>query len=712
MATLEKIRRRAGILVMTVIGLAMLGFILGDFNIRPSTKVAEINGTSYGIEDYRAEQQTLMNFYKMNYGQNLDAQLEQQIEDETWRRMVRNSVMDESYARLGIKVSNDELKAMVAGDQAAGMGAPGAAAFSEPHPIVRQMFSNPETGEFNRFIMMNYFNSLDQEQYAQERERWIFIENEIVEERRNQKYITLISKGLRPSQLEVRDHHMATGKRVDFSYVAKNFTSIPDEEISISEADLKNYYRENIEAYATDESRTIEYVVFEVVPSETDDANAKLWTVQTKNEFGRIENNNLVSYVNGISDQPFDPVYYSETELDPILRDSLLPMPVGEVFGPYYQEEAYKLSRVKEEQMRPDSVRARHILIGYSAIGDIQRAEEIADSLMNVIENGGDFNALAMEYSSDESNRAIGGDLGWFSEGVMETPFNNACFSNNTGDLVKAETRFGVHIIRIENQSQPVQKYQVATIVHSVIPSNQTDQEYYNRAVKFRGKATNVEKFEEQAKEYGLDPRIVPDISKDQRTIPGLGNPVQIIGWTYNAEEGDISTIFEVEDQYIVAALTEVKEDGYSDFEDVRAEVELAVKKQKKGEAIAAAMQEDMESVNDLAGFASAQGLEINEASQVQFANTFVSGIGMEPFIVGAAMNLPLETLAGPYIGENSVFVLSVTNREEPDPDANLKPVENRLDFTLQSRTTREAYNAMLEEANIEDNRLEVFYGR
>ena len=63
---------------MGVIGLAMLGFILGDFNIRPSTKLAEINGVSYGIEDYRAEQQTLLNFYKMNYGDNLDQQLEQQ----------------------------------------------------------------------------------------------------------------------------------------------------------------------------------------------------------------------------------------------------------------------------------------------------------------------------------------------------------------------------------------------------------------------------------------------------------------------------------------------------------------------------------------------------------------------------------------------------------------------------------------------------------
>jgi peptidyl-prolyl cis-trans isomerase D len=711
MATLEKIRRRAGILVMGVIGLAMLGFILGDFNIRPSTKVAEINGKTYGVEDYRSEQQVLLNFYKMNYGENLDPQLEQQVEDETWRRMVRNSVMGNTYNKLGIEVSDDELKAMVAGDQTSGMGG-NVAAFNEPHPIVRQMFSNPETGEFNRYIMINYFNSLDREEYAQEKERWRFIENEIVDERMNQKYITLLSKGLRPSSLDVKDYYTENGKKVDFSYVAKNFATVPDEDIKISEADLKDYYKKNIEHYKSKESRTIEYVVFDVVASELDDANSKLWTRQTKNEFSRMGSDKTVSYINSVSDEPFDTKFYNMSELNPLLKDSLLSMSVGSIFGPYYEDEAYKLSKINKIENRPDSVRARHILIGYSIVGDMKRAEEIADSLKLVIENGGNFNALAGEYSADESNRTIGGDLGWFKEGQMETPFNNACFENKTGDIVKATTRYGVHIIRIENQSRAVEKVQIATIVHSVFPSNETDQEYYNRAVKFRGKATNLAKFEEQSKEYGLDPRIVPDIQKDQRTIPGLGNPINIIGWAFNAELNDVSTIFEIDDQYIVVALTKVNEDGYADFESVRTEIEIAVQKQKKGEIIVASMKDVLKNSSDLESFASAQNLEINEASQVLYANTYVTGIGLEPFIVGASMELPLETLAGPYIGENSVFVLSVTNREEADISADMSTAKNRLNFSLQSRSTYEAYNAMLEKAEIEDNRLKVFYGR
>lgn len=695
---------------MAAIGVAMIGFIFTDFNIKPSNEVAEINGNSYSIEDYRQEQNTLINFYKMNYGENLDPQLEQQIENETWRRMIRKSVMGKSYKQLGIEVSTDELKAMVVGDQS-GTGN-STAPFSEPHPIVRQMFSNPETGEFNLFIMRNYFNSLDREEYAEERERWRFIENEIMEERMNQKYITLINKGLRPNSLDINDYKTENDKRVDFNYIAKNFSDIPDDEISFTEADLKSYYRDNIESYKSDEARTIEYVTFDVLPSEEDDANAELWTIQTKDEFRRTDNEDLVSYVNSVSDVPFDNMYYNFNEIQPILKDSLLTMPHGSIFGPYYENDAYKLSRISDTDLRPDSVRARHILIGYSIVGDIQRAEEIADSLFTVIENGGNFNAIAREYSADESNRNIGGDLGWFTEGTMEQTFNNACFENKSGDLVTATTRYGVHIIRIESQSRPVRKYQVATVVHRVIPSNETDQEIYNRAVKFRGKSTNLSKFEEQAREYGLDPRIVPDISKDQRTIAGLENPVNIIGWAYNAEEGDISNIFSINDRYIVAALTDVKEQGYEDFESVRTEIELAVKKQKKGEVIKERLAEKMENTGDLTALASSENLQVKEASQVQYANAYVTGIGMEPYIVGASMHLPPETMSGPYIGENSVFVISVTNREQGTNTARTASIKMRLNNAIQSRTGYEAYNTMMENADIEDNRLEVFYGR
>jgi len=717
MATLQRIRNRAGLLVAVVIGLALLAFILGDMMgsgspaVGGKRTVAEINGKGIPVSEYLVHEKSLREFYQLNSGgQSLDAETESQIQQETWRRLVRQTIMHRSYEKLGITVSTDELKTMVTGDQAMGLG--GNPELSQPHPIIQQMFTNPETGQLNRAVMTNYFNALDNPQFAQEKKRWLFIEQEIIEEKMNQKYFNLVKKGFQPSSLDVKDYVEETGKSVDFAYLSQPFSTIPDEEITFTESDLKQYYRENREAYKQEASRTFQYVVFEVEPSESDIESARFWTSQTKAEFGHVSGEELPRYVNGVSDEPFDPRFYTYEDIPEIIRDSVFYASPDQVFGPYRDEGAFKLSRAHNIQMRPDSVRARHILLSPQSVGSREELENLADSLVGVIERGGNFNQIAMEYSADESNRAIGGDLGWFTEGAMVTAFNNACFENNTGDLVTAETNFGTHIIRIENQSPRVKKMQVATITRNIYPSDETNQDYYNRAVKFRGKATNLEKFTEQAREFGLDPRFAPNVTRDQQSIPGIEDPIRIIKWAYDAETGEVSNIFsQGDEQYIVAVLTEAREEGYADLEDMRGEIELAVKKQKKAEKIAADLQARLAGVSDLTQFGIENDENVGEATQVKFTNTYISGVGLEPFIVGAAMYLPVEQVSDPLIGESGVFVLSVTNRTEPPVVEELDPaVESRLKYSLESRSNFEAYNALLDAANVRDNRLDIFY--
>jgi len=716
MATLQNIRNKAGLLVAVVIGLALFAFILGDMmgggGSRSSRNVAEIAGKSIDAQDYMNREKLLRDFYEMNAGgQNLDAELERQIQAETWRRLVRETIMETSYQKLGIGVSADELKTMVTGDQT--MGIAGNPTVSEPHPIIRQMFSNPETGQLNRAVMTNYFNALDNPQFAQEKKRWLFIENEIVSEKMNEKYFSMVKKGFQPSSLDLKDHAAENGKSVDFTYVSKSFSDITDEEITFTEADLKAYYKKNKESYQQKASRTFQYVVFEVEPSETDVESARYWTSQVEAEFSRTLASNIPHYVNGTSDEPFDVRYYSYDELPEIIKDSVYNSSKDQVFGPYRELESFKLARTQDIQMRPDSVRVRHILLSNQAYaGDYQVITSLADSLLDVISKGGNFNQLALEYSADESNRAIGGDLGWFKEGFMVTEFNNACFENKTGEIVKTETQFGTHILKIENQSRPVKKIQVATITRNIYASDETNQDYYNRAVKFRGKATDLEKFTEQAREFGLDPRFAPNITKDQQTIPGIEEPKSITKWAYSAELNSVSNIFSQSNElYIVAVLTEAREDGYATLDNVRAELILAVKKEKKAEVLVAQLNENLSGVSDLNQYGTANQLNVGEATQVKFANTYVSGIGLEPYIVGASMHLPAEQVSAPMVGESGVFVISVTNRAEVETaDSETQALKSRLKYTLESRSNYEAYNALLEAADVEDNRLEIFY--
>jgi len=152
-----------------------------------------------------------------------------------------------------------------------------------------------------------------------------------------------------------------------------------------------------------------------------------------------------------------------------------------------------------------------------------------------------------------------------------------------------------------------------------------------------------------------------------------------------------------------------VNGDGYADIQNVTAEIELAVKKEKKAEKLTAELNEQLASGSSIQDFATANQENVGEATQVKFANTYVSGIGLEPFVVGTAMYLPVDQVSEPLVGENGVFVISVTNRQEA-PTADITGAQSRLKYALESRSNYEAYNALVEDANIQDFRLDIFY--
>jgi peptidyl-prolyl cis-trans isomerase D len=222
----------------------------------------------------------------------------------------------------------------------------------------------------------------------------------------------MVQKGMQPNSLDARNFALESNASVSFDFVNVGFNTVTDEEISYSESDLKEYYEEHKNEYRQEETRSLEYVIFPIEPSEEDDERARIFIEQTKDAFTRSDN--PVSFVNNNSDIPYRDVNYSMEELPEDYADSIFNAETGSVFGPYFENDAYKIARVLDFEMVPDSVRARHILISLSVQRDDERAEEIADSLLNVIRAGEDFAALAREFSTDQSNSTIGGDLGWF----------------------------------------------------------------------------------------------------------------------------------------------------------------------------------------------------------------------------------------------------------------------------------------------------------
>lgn len=712
MATLQKIRNKAGVLVAVVIGLALVAFILGDlFSSGPSVfdrkrlEVAEISGESVNYMDFSSRIERLTNFYQMNYQlSSLDAEQTLMIREEAWRELIREMVLGKSLKNLGIQVSDEELVTMLQGDSISAGGVN--VMMDEPHPIITRMFTNPETGEFNRFQMVNYFNSITNPVYKEEKRRWIFLENQIVDERLTQKYFTLVSKGLSPSGLDVKYYAMENNSVVDFSFAYLNFNTIPDEEVSVSPQEIDRYYKEHNAHFKQEDARSIEYVVFEILPSADDNKRAKDFIEQNQVPFSRAEN--AISYVNSYSDLPYRNVNYGYEELPSLVRDSLFMASPGTTTSPFFENEAYQLARLLEINFVPDSIKARHILISPSLERDDTRSKAIADSLKQLIDKGASFAQLAQQFSGDESNREIGGDLGWFKEGLMVKPFNDASFEASKGDVFVVKTNFGYHVVRLDDQSPKVKKLKVAFLTKEVTPSDQTVAQSYANAVDFRAAADNLEKFRQLCIDKNMTPRFASDFGPGENNLPGLTDAREIIRWAYENEEKSVSQIFDMNERYIVASLTDVKEKGIAPVSKVKTEIETALKKQKKLDKLVQQVNEKISGASSIELVASNLSTTIEEGTRVRLSNPYVTGVGFEPAVVAYALNMETGSLSEPIKGENGVFVVQVNNLEIPE-DPDIESARFRLVYGIESRVSFEGYQAIQDKANIIDKRNKFF---
>lgn len=712
MATLQKIRNKGGVWAAGLIGFALLAFILSDLFSSGSKifsgkrlEVAEVDGNSVNIMDYNQKIDELSEFYKRSYNiQNLDNQTLESIRQETWRNTLREIILGKAYKSLGVNVSNDELITMLQGDSINSGGVN--VIMDEPHPIIKNWFTNPETGEFNRFQMVNYFNAISNPAYKEEQKRWIFLENQIVEERMSQKYFTMVTKGIQPSKLDAKYYAKESGSTVDFSFVYENFTTIPDNQVTVSASEIEDYYNNHKNEYKQVDARSIEYVVFELLPSQKDDDNARSFVTDSRTAFQRAESG--ITFVNTNSDKPYLDKNYSKSELSPVVADSLFNATPGFVTAPYFENGAYKISRLVEFTNVPDSVKARHILISLSVQRDDNRAKEIADSLKNLIDKGASFDQLALDFSADENNKKIGGDLGWFTEDRMVKTFAEPCFNGKSGDLMVVKTNYGYHVVKIEAQSPKVKKAKVAILEREVTASDETSQEIYSRAVAFAAKSTDMAKFRSAYEAEKITPRFATDFGPSENALPGLESSREIIRWAFENKKGAVSQIFDLTDRYVIATLTDVKVKGIAPLESVKTEIETTLKKEKKMAKLASEMKSKIASATSIDAAASALGKQVTDAVQVRFTNPYVTGIGLEPVVVAKALTMKEGQLSSPIIGSNFVFVIQVKNAGS-SVQSDLASAEFRLKYGLSNRVSYEGYEALQDKAEVKDQRIKFF---
>ncbi len=464
MATLQNIRNRGGLLVAIVIGLALGAFILGDMLnsgstlMRPSKmKIAEIDGESIQYPEFQKKVEELSEIYKMNTQQNqIDENTMDQIREQVWQEYLRENILGNVAKNLGIAVGSDELFDLVQG--------------SNPHPIIQQLFKNPKTGQVDKSAIIQFLKSLDSQASAQQKTYWLYIENQIKQDRMNTKYNNLVSKGLYVTSDEAKKSLDAKNKSVNFQYVTLNYSTIPDASVTVSDSELKEYYNAHKDEYKQDKTRKIEYITFEVLPSAADNAATQKWITDNKADFAATTDNQ--QYVNANSDTRFDPGFYKREELPAAIGAWAFSAQPGDFYGPYLENNEYKLAKIDQFKMIPDSVQASHILINPQTVGSVDKARALADSLKRKIEFGASFAEMAVKYSEDPGSKLKGGDLGWFKRHQMVPEFEEAAFTGEVNKLYVVATRFGFHIIKPTKKGKEINQVRIAYLSRKIEPSN------------------------------------------------------------------------------------------------------------------------------------------------------------------------------------------------------------------------------------------------
>ncbi len=707
MATLQNIRNRAGILVAIVIGLALVAFILGDALQQGNTlfqksqnKIAEINGESIQYLDFQKKVEELGEIYKQNSRQSqLDENTWVQARETTWQNYLKEILMGEVYEELGINVSSEELYDLIQGNNI--------------HPIVRQIFGDPNTGQVNRAAIVGFLKNLETGVAADQRAYWYYLEKQIEDDRAITKYNNLVRQGLYVTTEEAQNSINKSSRQVSFDFISLPHTSVADSTLKISDRDLKKYYNDHSEAYKEEKTRKIEYVVFPVVPSQQDDQAAKAWIEEIKNDFTVTEEN--VQFTNANSDENFEDIWVKEDALNSEVATWIYSegANVNDVYGPYFEDGAYKLAKVHAIEMLPDSVQARHILLEIKTQAEIATKQALADSLKTLIDNGADFAALAREYSSDTGSAIEGGDLGWFTRAQMAKPFADAAFENKKGETSVVISQYGIHVVQPTERSPLTKQVKVAYLVRVVNASDVTFQKAYANASQFASESRNLAKFEEAVKAQNLSKRVAT-LREQDREVIGLVNPRQLVRAAFRADVGDVltdfreSSIFELGDNYVIAALVEAKEDGVAPFESVKSRVELAVAKEKKSEQLIQKMESVLSGNDDFAVIAQELGASIQTAENINFNSFSVPNAGAEPALVGTISTMSADQISKPVKGNNGVYLVKVTAVIE-NAEMNVEQEKKNLAQTLGYRASYSAYEAVKNAAEIEDNRSRFY---
>lgn len=691
MGTMTKIRDNTGIILWILVFAFGVIWVLQDSggldvvgNVR-ADMIASVDGESISVEQYTQVLDRQLQQYQAQTGEPMPPQMVDMTREQVFNALVEDRLRQREIERLGIAVTDEEVYNLVLGDT--------------PHPLIQSYFGDGQGG-VNRELLRNFIANPEVQQ------DWIQIEEIIRADRRSQKLDNLIASTVRVSDADVEDEYRRRNLRADAEYVALRYAAVSDDSVEVTDRDLRNFYQENREDYRRERTYTVNYVGLSKDATPEDSALVVRELERVRDRFASTDDDSLFLAQNA-SERPYSDAYFRPDELDPQVAEAVFENPEpGQIVGPILAGTEAHLIKILEVQPSDEpAVRAQHILIRAQEGDEEARAaaREELNQIRQRVQGGEDFGAVARETSDDPGSAVRGGDLGYFGRGAMVAPFEEAAFGARVGALVgPVETQYGYHLIRVTDREE--REVRIADLAHRIRADIATLNRIQERLDDLQYYASEGGDFGAEAERLNLTPQQVL-VQEEQDFIPGLGNAVTILNFLEDADEGDVSSVLELNDQFVVLHVQDIQPEGYRSLDEVRAELEPRARLAKKADVQVARLENALSTggFEQLAGTVGAQ----QQSATVSYSSPVVSGLGREPRFAGTVFGLE-EGETSPVIeGESAAYVLRVTAIHEPAPisDAQREQLRNQL---LQQRRTavqNQWLASLREKAEITDNR-------
>lgn len=713
MAALGKIRSK-GVILISILGFALFAFIAEElFRSCESSRnesrqqVGEVLGDKVNVQDFQKLVDEYTNVIKMTQGRdNLTDDDLNQVKDVVWNTFVQTEIISKEASKLGLQVTDQELQNILN---------------AGTNPMLLQTpFVNQQTGRFDANLLKKFLAEYKQaqttnpqmaEQYQGIYNFWTFIEKSLRQQVLAQKYQSLLAGCLISNPVSAKMAYTDENQESNIQLASFAYSSINDNKVKISDADLKAKYEELKPRFKQyEETRSIKYVDYQVLPSASDRAALNKTVAgyvqslkETADPVEIVRNSgSLVTYLG---------IPQTKAAFPTDIAARLDSMAVGSTSAPVENKFDNTINVVKliSKVQLPDSVQFRAIQVGGATPAD---AAKTADSIFTALKSGAEFEAIAKKYGQT-------GEKNWITSNQyqnatsMDADTKSYIESLNTlpvNEIKNLKLTQGNLILQITDRKAMTDKYVAAVIKKPIEFSKNTYSAAFNKFSQFVSESQTLEAMQKNASKYGYKVQERMDIRNSEHYVAGIHGTREALKWIFETDENKVSQLYECgdNDHLLVLVMTKINKKGYRslDDENVKNYVKQEVLRDKKAEMLMAKVK----GVNSISA-AKAKGAQVSAVNQVTFAApVFVQSTGMsEPALSGAVAATAKGKFSSAAVkGNGGVYLFQVLEKKMRPVKFNAKEYEQRQ----RQKMMQYAGNFMQElyiNANVKDNRYLFF---